>query len=328
MAGVEELIFPMDMDTGAGVEPTSKINSDYEESRAPKTPRDADGRIEGDREPDMPNPDEELFVVMPLYRPNPAESILRPQLGFNWTIFYGRETAKEVAESQARGDPHTAYGVYGPYSSEEEVTTRPWDQMLSTAADVYEMMSVVVRRTYHPSGKVKDEIRELVCNHTSFGYVAPSKNIVEDKNVLNVPGSLLTNYLTPDNELISPNVQLLARPPTKEHMKDEEYAKVFKRVASAQRDAVDILIDNAFRRALPLLSIHNFKMDGQMEFAIVAIDGSILFKGLQPVSARKLPRAYAEILRTALTSFYGKVQSIVLNIGDLELCFNMNEEEN
>ena len=294
------------------LEQDATIISDNEEySGAPKTPRGDDGLIEGDRQPDMPKPDEELFVVMPLHKPAPKESVLRPVPGFNWTVFYRRSVAREIAEKQTRENPDTPFGIYGPYESEEQVKSRPWDHPRSTPCDTYEMMNVTVRRVYNKKGELTKEIKQLVCNHVDFGYVAPSKNVIEDMNALKIPGSALTNYLDADGNLISPNVQLLAKNP-EHHMKDEEYNKMYKQVIAGQHSAVDALIDDQFRRALPKLYDQNVDFDYTAGFSIWSEDSNLLFTGAQPVPANKLPLAYAQILRTALTSWYGKVYRITM----------------
>jgi hypothetical protein len=259
----------------------------------------------------MPKPAEQFFVVMPLHKPAPKESVLRPVPGFKWTILPNRETAKQIAESQCRANPDTAFGVYGPYEDESIVASKPWEHSRSTPCDTYEMLNVTVRRVYNKKGDLAKEIKQLVCNHVDFGFVTPSKNVVEDMSALSIPGSALTNYLDKEGNLISPNVQLLAKNPD-QRMGDEEYEKIYKQLIAGQHSAVDAFIDEHFRQALPKLYHRNMDVDYTAGFSIWGEGNDLLFNGQQPVPAGKLPMAYAQILRTAITSWYGKVRRITM----------------
>lgn len=336
LANMQSIIHMEEENPVSEIVTEEQTETDY--SGAPVTPRGKNGQIEGDWTEvidNMPLPTEQFFVVVPICKPGPKEVVLRPAEGCTWTVFPNRDNARLVAESQCRNNPDFGFGVYGPFESEKIIETEPWNHPRSTPCDTYEMLEVTVRREYFPrghkrQGQLKQEVKEKVCNHVDFGFVTPSKNVIEDPSAIFISGSMLTSYLTTDGDLIHPNVALMAKPPSKEHMSDDEYGKMFQQVLSNQKDAIDKMIDEQFRKALPKLYPHNPIADIVVPFQIIGNKGNgdeVLFEGQQPVPANKLPFAFAKILRTALTSWYGYVTSINLNLGNI-IAFPMIFEDN
>lgn len=282
---------------------------------APKTPRGADGLLDGDRLPDMPEPETQLFVIVAMGDNRPKDIVLRPVETIPYVPVSNYKHAKEVARAQTetfRSEGKIPFAVYGPYESEEEIAEKPWLHPRSTPCDVYEFLPVVVRTLYsNVPGKEPLRVTEDKLNHTHMGFVAPSKNVIENQPALQIPGSRLTSYLTPEGDIIHPNVTLLSRLPSEKNLEDPEFAQVYKKVTANQSSPVDAFIDNEFRRALPTLMKYNDMSNTKVPFIFVGKQGK-LFEGIQDVPLGKLPLEFAKILRTGINSFYGDVICITL----------------
>lgn len=300
---------------------------------APITPRGKDGLLEGDRLPEMPHPEDLKFVVVGMATNSMDGVVLRPIPSIPHAVFHSREDARLVAESQVKNYAHKtthgiAFAVFGPYSSSVEVSQSPWNLPRSTPCDTYEYVNVTVRREYFPrghpkQGQVKQEVQEKVLNHVDFGFNTPSKNTLETQAALNVSGSRLTSYLSPDGNLISPNVHLLTNHKNA-FANDDEYISIMKHIKTNQLNAIDILIDDIFRVSLHKLAPKQSFSDQVIPFQILGSESHVLFEGQQPVPAGKLPREFAKILRTAVNSFYGKSTEIKLNFSGDVLSFPLS----
>lgn len=293
---------------------------DDEDTGAPVTPRGASGEIEGDRLDkiqSMPQPETEYFVVMPLAPESEKEIVLRPIPGAAWACFPGRETARDIARTQSEASRDFAFGIYGPYVSEEAAGVgQLWLHPRSTPCDTYEMREVVRRTTYYPrgheqAGEVKNKETHWICNHVDFGFVDISTKVIEDMEVAFIQGSLLTSYLDVEGNLIHPNVHLLARPPTERNIADKNYGGMYKTVQSNQRDNISKVVDEEFRKCLPRIMDSKFAPEG-IPFEIHSDVDGVLYEGVQPYQDGKVAHGFAHILRCAIVTFFGRANEIHL----------------
>lgn len=295
---------------------------EVEYTGAPITPRGNDGLLDGDRIPNMPDPDMEKFVVIPLGVSVGGGVALRPTDKIPPATFHSREDARDVAKAQAHNYNNvdgTPFGVYGPYATDEEVAASPWNHPRSTPCDTYEFVEVTLRTKYDKKGKMIGKEKERVLNHVDFGFVAPSKNFMEDKNVLKIPGSLLTSYLNDEGDLVHPNIVIMGKDGSRGDMTEKDYEDVSKKINSKTKSFLDEYVDLTFRQAVPCLQDLNVKTEMYMEFSISGEDGKSLLDGSMMVASGRLPLAFAKILRTAVSSYYGKCKSIVMDFGEITI---------
>jgi hypothetical protein len=287
-------------------------------SGAPATPRGANGELEGDRLDvikSMPKPEDAFFVVLPMFPEAGAGVVLRPTPTLDHSVsFPNRDEARDVAEKLCR-EQDAPFGVYGPYESLELIKTKPWLHPRSTPCDTYEMLEVIVRKEYFPrdhprAGHLKGAIKQTICNHVDFGFVAPSKNVIEDPTALRVTGSMLTSYLDDEGNLICDNVGRLQKP-NNEWLNDTQLARIARNMRSAHKTRLDALVDQEFRKALPDLAHLNMCHTVPVQFALYDKELTLIHQyEVKEVLPKKLPFHFAHALRMAVQSFYGKCTSI------------------